>query len=111
MEQLYNISQNTALVGIENFPSIVTFLKHIDSGLGGNMSAFEVMWKEFYEMVTNSLDEKSLPLKKNIPYYVLVESMGSDQVKDEEHFESLLQKALEDSVIIDAVLALSLIHI
>ncbi|GIT61856.1 MAG: hypothetical protein Ct9H300mP20_16830 [Gammaproteobacteria bacterium] len=28
------------------------------------MSAFEVMWKEFYEMVTNSLDEKSLPLKK-----------------------------------------------
>ena len=101
------ISQNTALVGIENFPSIVTFLKHIDSGLGGNMSAFEVMWKEFYEMVTNSLDEKSLPLKKNIPYYVLVESMGSDQVKDEEHFESLLQKALEDSVIVDAVLAKS----
>ncbi|GIS75384.1 MAG: hypothetical protein CM1200mP12_11030 [Gammaproteobacteria bacterium] len=71
------------------------------------MSAFEVMWKEFYEMVTNSLDEKSLPLKKNIPYYVLVESMGSDQVKDEEHFESLLQKALEDSVIVDAVLAKS----
>ena len=101
------ISQNTALVGIENFPSIVTFLKHIDSGLGGNMSAFEVMWKEFYEMVTNSLDEKSLPLKTNIPYYVLVESMGSDQVKDEEHFELLLQKALEDSVIVDAVLAKS----
>ena len=101
------ISQNTALVGIENFPSIITFLKHIDSGLGGNMSAFEVMWKEFYEMVTNSLDEKSLPLKKNIPYYVLVESMGSDQAKDEEHFESLLQKALEDSVIVDAVLAKS----
>ena len=101
------ISQNTALVGIEDFSSIVKFLKHIDAGLGGNMSAFEVMWKEFYEMVTNSLDEKSLPLKKNIPYYVLVESMGSDQVKDEEHFESLLQKALEDSVIVDAVLAKS----
>ena len=101
------ISQNTALVGIEDFSSIVKFLKHIDAGLGGNMSAFEVMWKEFYEMVTNSLDERSLPLKKNIPYYVLVESMGSDQVKDEEHFESLLQKALEDSVIVDAVLAKS----
>ena len=101
------ISQNTALAGIEDFSSIVRFLKHIDAGLGGNMSAFEVMWKEFYEMVTNSLDEKSLPLKKNIPYYVLVESMGSDQIKDEEHFESLLQKALEDSVIVDAVLAKS----
>ena len=101
------ISQNTALVGIEDFDSIIKFLKHIDSGLGGNMSAFEVMWKEFYEMVTNFLDETTLPLKKNIPYYVLVESMGSDQTRDEDHFEVLLNKALEDSIIIDAVLAKS----
>ena len=101
------ISQNTALVGIEDFDSIIKFLKYIDSGLGGNMSAFEVMWKEFYAMVTNFLDETTLPLKKNIPYYVLVESMGSDQSRDENHFELLLSKALEDSIIIDAVLAKS----
>jgi FAD/FMN-containing dehydrogenase len=101
------ISQNTALVGIEDFDSIIKFLKYIDSGLGGNMSAFEVMWKEFYAMVTNFLDETTLPLKRNIPYYVLVESMGSDQSRDEDHFEILLSKALEDSIIIDAVLAKS----
>ena len=101
------ISQNTALVGIEDFNSIIKFLKYIDSGLGGNMSAFEVMWKEFYAMVTNFIDETTLPLKRNIPYYVLVESMGSDQSRDEDHFEILLSKALEDSIIIDAVLAKS----
>lgn len=101
------ISQNTALVGINDFSSILKFLKHIDSGLGGNMSAFEVMWKGFYDMVTNSLDQKALPLKPNIPYYVLVESMGSHQIKDEEHFEHLLTKALEESIIVDAVLAKS----
>ena len=38
------ISQNTALVGIEDFDSIIKFLKHIESGLGGYMSAVEVMW-------------------------------------------------------------------
>jgi len=101
------ISQNTALVGIKDFALIIKFLKHIDSGLGGNMSAFEVMWKEFYEMVTNFLDESSLPLEKDVPYYVLVESMGSDQTKDQDHFEFLLNKALEDSIIINAVLAKS----
>ena len=101
------ISQNTALVGINDFSSILKFLKHIDSGLGGNMSAFEVMWKGFYDMVTNSLDQKALPLKPNFPYYVLVESMGSHQIKDEEHFEYLLTKALEESIIVDAVLAKS----
>lgn len=71
------------------------------------MSAFEVMWKGFYDMVTNSLDQKALPLKPTIPYYVLVESMGSHQIKDEEHFEYLLTKALEESIIVDAVLAKS----
>jgi len=101
------ISQNTALVGINEFSSILKFLKHIDSGLGGNMSAFEVMWKGFYDMVTNSIDEKALPLKPNIPYYILVESMGSDQAKDLEQFEFLLNKALEESIIVDAVLAQS----
>ena len=101
------ISQNTALVGINDFSSIIKFLKYIDSGLGGNMSAFEVMWKEFYDMVTNSVDKKALPLKPNIPYYILVESMGSNQTKDQEHFESLLSNALEESMIVDAVLAKS----
>ena len=101
------ISQNTALVGINDFSSIIKFLKYIDSGLGGNMSAFEVMWKEFYDMVTNSIDKKALPLKPNIPYYILVESMGSNQTKDQEHFEFLLSKALEESMIVDAVLAKS----
>ena len=101
------ISQNTAIVAIKDFTSIIKFLKHIDSGLGGNMSAYEVMWKEFYEMVTNHLEEATLPLKKNIPFYVLVESMGSDQNKDEEHFELLLNKAFEEEMIVDAVLAKS----
>ena len=101
------ISQNTALVGINDFPSILKFLKHIDSGLGGNMSAFEVMWEGFYGMVTNSLDKKTLPLMPGIPYYVLVESMGSNQTKDKEHFEFLLSKALEESIIVDAILAQS----
>jgi len=65
------------------------------------------MWKEFYDMVTNSVDKKALPLKPNIPYYILVESMGSNQTKDQEHFESLLSNALEESMIVDAVLAKS----
>ena len=101
------ISQNTALVGINDFSSVLKFLKHIDSGLGGNMSAFEVMWEGFYDMVTNSLNETAIPLKPNIPYYILVESMGSNQTKDQEHFEFLLSKAFEESIIVDAVLAKS----
>ena len=101
------ISQNTALIGTDDFSSIVEFLKYIDSSLGGNMSAFEVMWEGFYDMVTNSIDEKALPLKASIPYYILVESMGSDQTKDQEQFEYLLGQALDKSLISEAVIAKS----
>ena len=62
------ISQNTALVGIKEFSSIIKFLKHIDSGLGGNMSAYEVMWKEFYEMVTNDSFESLATIFSDISF-------------------------------------------
>ena len=101
------LSQNTGLVALENLDSVIRFLKIVDSKLGGNMSAFEVMWNEFYKMVVGSKEQSSIPLASDYPYYVLVEALGSDQIKDEDHFESVLSECLESSLIKDAVLAKS----
>ena len=101
------LSQNTGLVALENLDSVIRFLKIVDSKLGGNMSAFEVMWNEFYKMVVGSKEQSSIPLAPDYPYYVLVEALGSDQIKDEDHFESVLSECLESSLIKDAVLAKS----
>ena len=101
------LSQNTGLVAIENLDSVIRFLKIVDSRLGGNMSAFEVMWHEFYKMVVDPKEKSTIPLNPDYPYYVLVEALGSDQMKDEDHFESILSECLESSLIKDAVLAKS----
>ena len=101
------LSQNTGLVAIEDLDSVIRFLKIVDSKLGGNMSAFEVMWNEFYKMVVDPKEKSSIPLNPDYPYYVLVEALGSDQMKDEEHFELILSECLENSLIKDAVLAKS----
>ena len=101
------LSQNTGLVAIENLDSVIRFLKIVDSRLGGNMSAFEVMWHEFYKMVVDPKEISTNPLNPDYPYYVLVEALGSDQMKDEDHFESILSECLESSLIKDAVLAKS----
>ena len=101
------LSQNTGLVALENLDSVIRFLKIVDSKLGGNMSAFEVMWNEFYKMVVGSKEHSSIPLAPDYPYYVLVEALGSDQITDEGHFESVLSECLESSLIKDAVLAKS----
>ena len=96
-------SINTALVGLNSFEHVIKFLKYMDKGLGGNLSAYEVMWKNFYEVVTSSKSDHTPPLPLSSSYYVIVETMGADQEKDSVLFEKLLEKALESNIIQDAV--------
>jgi len=96
-------SINTALVGLNSFEHVIKFLKYMDKGLGGNLSAYEVMWKNFYEVVTSSKSDHTPPLPLSNSYYVIVETMGADQEKDSVLFEKLLEKALESNIIQDAV--------
>jgi FAD/FMN-containing dehydrogenase len=100
-------STNTALLAVNSFTQVTEFLKHIDRGLGGNLSAFEVMWEDFYKQVTTEPALNSPPLSQGFPYYVLVESTGSNQQKDSEHFEELLEEALNLEIIEDAVVSKS----
>jgi FAD/FMN-containing dehydrogenase len=100
-------STNTALLAVNSFDQVTQLLKHIDRGLGGNLSAFEVMWEDFYKQVTTEPALNSPPLTQGFPYYVLVETTGSNQAKDTEHFEELLEEALNLEIIEDAVISKS----
>jgi len=101
------LSQNTALLAAESFQQVSELLKHADSMLGGNLSAFEVMWRDFYLLVTSPPAINKPPIDQKYPYYILVEYSGSDQVKDSERFNLILEKALEKNLITDAVIAKS----
>ena len=48
-------SINTALLGLDSFAQVIKLLKYLDKGLGGNLSAYEVMWKNYYEVVVRSV--------------------------------------------------------
>lgn len=100
-------SQDTALVAIGEFAKVIDFLKFIDSKLGGALSAFEVMWQEFYKEVTNPPSTNKAPLEQGSPYYVLVESLGADQATDSERFQNVLLEALEQKLLTDVVVAKS----
>ena len=96
-------SQPTMLVGVEDFDALMRFLKHVDGGLGGMLSAFEVMWNNYYRLVTTPPAKNKAPLGADYPYYVLVEAMGAT----DELVESVLASALDEGLIVDAVLAQS----
>ena len=93
----------TALVAINSFDALVAFLKQLDRGLAGNLSAFEVMWQNFYQLVTQPPAPNQRPLQDDAAYYVLVEAMGAAQ----EQLEAILEQALEAELIVDAVVSQS----
>ena len=93
----------TALVAINSFDALVAFLKQLDRGLAGNLSAFEVMWQNFYQLVTQPPAPNQRPLQDDATYYVLVEAMGAAQ----EQLEAILEQALEAKLIVDAVVSQS----
>jgi FAD/FMN-containing dehydrogenase len=90
-------------VATDEFSKLPGFLKHMDATLGGTLSAFEVMWNNFYTLVTTEPAQNQPPLAQNYPYYVLVEAMGAQP----EQVQAALEQAMEQELIVDAVVAQS----
>ncbi len=100
-------SRNTALVAVDSFDDLGRFLRSMDSALGGTLSAFEVMWSDFYGLVIDDGEKHGRPLDTTHAYYVLLESTGGHQESDMARFESALQEAFEEGLAADAVIAQS----
>jgi FAD/FMN-containing dehydrogenase len=98
-------SQNAALVAIDDYANVPRLLKHLGSALGGTLSAFEVLWQDFYDTVVVNRDRHAPPVEAGHPWYVLIEARGGEQAEDEARFESALGAALEDELIVDAAIA------
>jgi FAD/FMN-containing dehydrogenase len=100
-------SVSTALCSSRSYADVLAFLQLSNQTLAGALSAFEVMWADFYEVAQRS-QKRGLPLPSGEPFYVLVEALGGDPLSDKEKFEGLIARALEDGVLTDGVVAQSL---
>lgn len=100
-------SQNTALLAVDSFDAVIRLLHWLDERTAGTLSAFEVMWPDFYEYITRPGSLHTPVLPHGSAYYVLVETLGSDPVADAETFTTVLGQAMEDGLIADAVLTRS----
>lgn len=79
----------------------------MEKGLAGSLTGFELMWQRTYSAMTSPPSEYTPPLPDNFPYYVLIESLGSDPSADFDRLEKLMEEALEKELIEDGVLAQS----
>jgi len=100
-------SQNTALLGVAAFAALPALLRRFEAELGGTLSAFEVMWPEFYALVTTPPAAGTPILPHGHNFYVIVDALGSRAQDDTARFEQILAGALEDGLVQDAVIAKS----
>ena len=96
----------TGICAVETYEDVLELLRRARSGFGAQLSAYEVMWPDFYRLGTVELKRKPpLPLGHGI--YVLIETLGTDPLADQERYEAVIGEAVEAGIVKDAVVAQS----
>jgi len=101
------VSACSAFVACRDFAAMVGLLGMLDARLGGQLSAFEAMWPDFYELTTTAPARSSPILPYGHGVYALIEALGADPEADRERFERVLADAMESGLVVDAVIAKS----
>ena len=100
-------AESTALVATDDFRKMPLLLQRMQAALGGQLTSFEAMWRSFYRLACSGPHAGPPPLAPDHPYYLLIEAAGSDRDADSTRFTSALTEALEQELIVDAVMAKS----
>jgi FAD/FMN-containing dehydrogenase len=101
-------TNQTALVATGSFENCIKLLRKLEVGTSGRLSSYELLWGDFYEVMTElQLPSRPRPLPTGHAYYVLLEALGGDAESDPAQFERLLAEQIEAGVVEDAVIAQS----
>jgi len=101
-------TRNTALLALTSMGDMPAVLNRIESGLGGTLSAFELLWPEFLTIMTGGeRSQHRNPVTSDAAGYVLMEAEGGDTTRDGERFMALLESMLEDGSLSDVAVAQS----
>lgn len=97
---------NTALIAFDDYQDVLHFLKKAQSNFSGLVSAFEVMWADYYQKALNTL-ARADQFDAKYHYYLLFDIQSSDPKQDYPQFEKLMEEAFEEKTIKNAILASS----
>lgn len=97
---------NTALVALPNFDAVISLLRYAQQELSGLVSAFEVMWQDYYQSAIHFGGSRA-PISAEYPLYVLMDMQSADPAAAADQFESILEHAFNEGWIVDAAIAQS----
>lgn len=88
-----------AFLGVESFESVLNTYKLARSLLSEILSSCEMIDNDSLQPVLKNLGHQS-PISK-YPFYVLIETSGSDGAHDEEKLNRFLEKAMSSGIVLD----------
>lgn len=97
---------NTALMALPNFEAVTQLLRYSQQQLSGLVSAFEVMWQDYYQAATTVGGQRA-PLSAEYPIYVLMDLQSASPQSTEAQFEAVLEHAFNSGWVLDAAIAQS----
>ena len=97
----------TALLAVPTWDKVMELLRYFDAALPGALAAFEVLWRDHYELNTGPCSSVDAPLDTETPFYVLMDVFISDIDEGRAKLEQLLTTCLEQGEIADGALATS----
>jgi FAD/FMN-containing dehydrogenase len=100
----------TALCALPGYDAVLALLGRAKAASAGALSAFEIMWPDFYHLATTRISGVTPPLPNGSPLYALLEVLGGDPHHDQQRFDEMLSAASDAGEILDAVVAQSSIE-
>jgi FAD/FMN-containing dehydrogenase len=97
-----------ALCAVSSYEQVVQLLNAARRGLGPLLSAFEVMWPDYWRVVTQRVPGVRNPISGEHACYVLIEAQGTDEALDAPRFQAWLERQVEEEILADAAVAQSL---
>ncbi|KAG0343673.1 hypothetical protein BG004_005101 [Podila humilis] len=97
---------NVALLGVDSFEQVQNAFRRSRDELSEILSAFEFWDRASIELVKQHLAAGANdPLESEHPFYVLIETSGSNKDHDDEKLNNFLEGLLTDDVVQDGVVA------
>ena len=97
-----------AMAATDDFDAAMKALVTARKMLGPSLSAFEVMWPDYWRMVTGNVSFCRDPFATKHGFYFLIEASGLSESRDGAAFDDFLAYCFDEGLIADAVVAKSL---
>ncbi|PNS16541.1 hypothetical protein CAC42_275 [Sphaceloma murrayae] len=95
---------NVAYFGVESYEKVQTAFREAKKKLGEILSAFELM-DGGSQRLFSTVSGTKLPLEGEHPFYVLIETQGSNGEHDGEKLEAFLEHVMGEEIVQDGVVA------